>query len=239
MGDAKGPRASRPAVSITLAHPFAIARTETTWDQWTACVNDGACAGGQDDHGWGRGLRPMVNITWDQARDYAAWLSTKTGATYRLPSEAEWEYAARAGTETPWWFGASMEQSRVNCRHCDPDTSWDARASAPVGSYPPNPWGLLDMNGNVWEWTLDCWSETHAGAATDGTARGPGPQGSEDCRDKTMRGGAWYYIAPLSASTGRARGDGHAWSYVVGFRVIREPPFPNTPKGGKVSPKNP
>ncbi|WP_413206267.1 formylglycine-generating enzyme family protein [Rhodospirillum sp. A1_3_36] len=250
MGDDRGRQNVGPAVPITLSRPFAIARTETTWDQWTACVADGACEGGQDDHAWGRGNRPMINITWDQARDYAAWLSAKTGATYRLPTEAEWEYAARAGTDTPWWFGETMVTGRVNCRHCDPDKPWDARSSAPVGSYPPNPWGLSDMNGNVWEFTLDCWSKTHAGAPPDGSARPPDgsarppdgsarpPDGSarrpesqngEDCRDKTMRGGAWYYKASLSASTGRARADSHVWSYVVGFRVVREPPFPASP----------
>jgi formylglycine-generating enzyme required for sulfatase activity len=232
MGDARGPTTARSPVAVTLSRPFAMARTETTWDQWAACVADGGCVGGQDDHGWGKGSRPVVNVTWDQARDYAAWLSAKTGARYRLPTEAEWEYAARAGTTSDWWFGDTMAAGKVNCRHCDGAAPWDAKGSAPVGSYPPNPWGLSDMHGNVWEWTLDCWSPNHGGAAADGAARGP-----ETCRDKTMRGGAWYYIAAQSVSAGRARGDRGVWSYVVGFRVVREPPFPTPPTKGPAGPE--
>ncbi len=232
MGSDTGKDLYRPQVAVTIATPFAIARTETTFDQWQACVDAGACEGGQSDHAWGKGDRPVINITWDQARAYPAWLGEITGHTYRLPSEAEWEYAARAGTTTTWWFGDTFVEGAVNCRRCDAEP-WGGLSSAPVAQFPPNPWGLYDMNGNVWEWTLDCWQPNHAGTPTDGSPRltvapAGGPAGSTvtdgACIDKVMKGGAWYYFRQLSQSAARARNDSRVNSYVLGFRVVREMP---------------
>ncbi|WP_157879039.1 formylglycine-generating enzyme family protein [Pararhodospirillum photometricum] len=212
MGE-DGPRPeTRPAHPVTLDRPFALGRTEVTFDQWQACVAAGACPGGQDDHGWGRGSRPMINVTHADAQAYARWLSALTGHVYRLPLEAEWEYAARAGTTTPWWFGDTLSPGWVNCLHCVTEP-WKDHASAPVASYPANPWGFFDMHGNVWEWVADCWTPDHQ------TPAGPGP-----CRDGTIRGGAWYHIKAVSQSASRARNPLPVWSYIVGFRVLREIP---------------
>ncbi|WP_246135525.1 formylglycine-generating enzyme family protein [Pararhodospirillum oryzae] len=218
MGSATGRKESGPPLAVTLSRPFALARTETTFDEWQACVDDGACAGGQDDHGWGRGTRPVMNVSWDDAVAYTRWLSRRTGWLYRLPSEAEWEYAARAGTTSAWWFGETLGPRQVNCRHCTTDP-WDNRGTAPVATYPANPWGFFDMNGNLWEWVADCWTPTLLGHAPDGHA----VTQASDCAARAMRGGAWYYIPALSRSEARARTLGAVGSYVVGFRVLREP----------------
>lgn len=192
--------------------PFAIATTEVTFRQWGYCVGEGMCRGGQDDHGWGRGDRPVINVTAADAQDYVDWLSGRTGAVYRLPTEAEWEYAARAGTTTLYPWGDVMEEGRANCRGCDGPVVEHA-GTTPVGAYPANGFGLHDMNGNLWELTSDCWSPGHMPDM---------PVSSEECGAHTMRGGAWYYIPELASSAARARNAADVWSYVVGFRVVRE-----------------
>lgn len=214
LGDGRVPDAAPRAAAVS--RPFAIGRTEVTWREYGACVADGACRGGQDDHGWGRGDRPVINVTLADAQAYAAWLSRRTGHAYRLPSEVEWEWAARAGSTTLYPWGEAMEPGRANCRGCDGPIV-EHGGSFEVGRYPPNAWGLLDMQGNVWEMTLDCWSEDGAPSG-DQAPWLPDPE----CRDRVMRGGAWYYVPRLSASAARARNAADVWSYVVGFRVVRE-----------------
>ena len=103
-----------------------------------------------DDNGWGRGKRPVINVSWQDAVDFATWLSKKNKRTFRLPTEAEWEYAAKAGTSTPYWWGHKLLPGMAVCNACGSD--WDGKSTAPVGSTKPNPWGVYDMNGNVWEW---------------------------------------------------------------------------------------
>jgi len=181
------------------ARAFAIGRFEITFDDWQACARAGACRGDVDDHGWGRGRRPVINVTWAEADGYARWLSAVTGAAYGLPSEAEWEYAARAGTRTAYWWGDAPGRGHANCRECG--GAWDGRSTAPVGSFPANPFGLYDMNGNVWEWTADCW---------DG-----------DCSRRAVRGGAWYYFPEMSKASARSGMEARQWSYTLGFRVVR------------------
>ncbi len=183
---------------------FALARTEITFDDWQACVGAGGCRGGQDDHGWGRGQRPVINVTWGDATAYARWLAHRTGQAYDLPTEAEWELAARAGTTTAYWWGEEPGQGHANCRGCG--SAWDGRGTAPVGSFPPNPFGLYDMNGNVWEWVLDCWQPPAAGG---------------ECPAHTIRGGSWYYFPEMARAGARAKMDIRQWSYNLGFRVIR------------------
>lgn len=215
MGDARVPDAApRPA---EVRRPFAIGRTEVTWRQWNACVAEGACRGGQDDHGWGRGDRPVINITAADAEAYVAWLSARTGHVYRLPGEVEWEWAARAGTATLYPWGDAMQPGRAECRGCN-GAVVEHGGTVPAGSYPANAWGLVDTAGNVWELTADCW--TPGGAPSGGQI----PWRPEaECRDRVMRGGAWYYVPRLSASAARARNAADVWSYVVGFRVVRDP----------------
>ena len=166
----------RPSRRVTIGRPFAMGRFELTFEEWQACVDDDGCEKNPDDHKWGRGRRPAINITWHEARGYAAWLSRKTGHTYRLPSEAEWEYAARAGTATEYSWGDAVGTDNANCRTCAPVISHE---TYPVGSYAPNPWGLYDVHGNVWEWVEDCWSPNHESAPTDSAARLDGKRPSD------------------------------------------------------------
>ena len=142
-GEAGRMNTEGPQHAVTIAAPFAAGKYEVTFEEWDACVADGGCDGYRpDDAGWGRGRRPVINVSWRDAEAYAAWLSSKTGHDYRLPSEAEWEYAARAGTTTPFWTGQTISDTQAN---------FSLRQSAEVGAYPPNPWGLHEMNGNVAE----------------------------------------------------------------------------------------
>ena len=134
---------------------FALGKYEVTFDEWDACAAAGGCAHRPGDRGWGRGLRPVVYVSWEDAKQYVAWLSQRTGRRYRLPSEAEWEYAARAGTTTHFWWGNAADRNRANCAGCG--SQWDDRQTAPVGSFPPNAFGVHDMHGNVKEWVEDCW----------------------------------------------------------------------------------
>ena len=217
MGNDGPHKFERPAHSVTFDEPFAIAMFETTFDEWQACFDDGACGEKMpDDHHWGMGSRPVINITWAEANTYVAWLSEKTGKTYRLPTEAEWEYAARAGTTGEFWWGDQVGKSKANCRDCGVKIS---HQSEPVDSFAANPWGLYNVHGNVWEWVQDCWNPTHVGAPTDGTARLEG-----DCRQRVMRSGSWYYFSKNIRSAWRFKNDGRVKSYGIGFRVLRELP---------------
>lgn len=208
-------KAESPRIPVAIAKPFALGRFETTFDEFDACVEAGGCAKKPFDRDWGRGRRPVHTVTLAEIEDYLAWLGKTTGKRYRLPSEEEWEYAARAGTTTDYWFGDIMIAGEVNCRDCA--TEWSAVKSAPVGSFRPNPWGLYDVHGNLNELVADCWNPNHKGAPTDGSARTDG-----DCKSRVFKGGAWYYNPRASRSSWRARNDARVPSYVYGFRVLRE-----------------
>jgi len=210
---AEGQRpAFAPAIDRAIESPFAIAETETTFDQYQLCVEAGVCRGGQDDHGWGRGSRPVINVDWDDANIYASWLTRVTGKAYRLPTEAEWEYAARAGTVTAYSWGDDVGVGHANCRSCGADP-FGGNQSAPVASFPPNPFGLRDMSGNVSEWVADCWSERHDPAREEANHAA--------CPRRVTRGGDWYYIPALATSAARMGNVGSIASYTIGFRVAR------------------
>lgn len=205
-----------PAHRVKIPRPFAIGRYEVTFDEWQACVDVGVCKHEPDDHKWGRGRRPVINLTFKQMKGYVAWLSARTGETYRLPSDAEWEYAARGGTVTEFWWGDEVGENRANCRDCGAE--WSGLGSAPVGSFGPNPYGLFDTSGNVWEWVEDCWNPNHENAPGDGSARTDG-----DCGKRVIRGGgAWYYVKKNIRSAWRFKNDARVKSYWLGFRVVRE-----------------
>jgi len=136
------------------------------------------------DSNMGRGTRPVINVSWDHAQQYVAWLAKMTGRPYRLLSEAEWEYAARAGTTTAYSWGDELGKNNGNCNGCG--SNWDGRQTAPVGSFAPNRFGLYDMHGNVWEWVEDCLHADYEGAPTDGSAWVAG-----DCKERVIRGGSW------------------------------------------------
>jgi formylglycine-generating enzyme required for sulfatase activity len=214
MGSSGRYKYEKPAHRVTIARPFAMGRYEITFEEWQACVDDGGCEKAPNDHEWGRGRRPVINISWIEATNYAAWLSRRTGHVYRLPSEAEWEYAARAGTTTQYSWGDEVGDGKANCRTCAPIISHE---TYPVGSYDANPWGLFDVHGNVWEWVEDCWNRTHKGAPDDGTARTGGK-----CRYRVTKSGSWYYMAHNVRSAYRGKFIGGAFSYGISFRVLRE-----------------
>lgn len=205
-----------PVHRVEIARPFAIGRYEVTFAQWDACFAAGGCPHRPDDNGWGRGDRPVINVSWHDARAFAAWLSTATGQSYRLPSEAEWEFAARAGTRMARPWGDEIGVGNANCHGCGGD--WNGARTAPVGSFLPNAFGLHDMLGNVWEDTADCWHADYRNAPDDGSTWQTG-----DCRRRVMRGGGWGVRPAYVRSANRHGGyaDRRDSTY-GGFRVARD-----------------
>ena len=175
--------AELPVHEVTIPRTLAVSTHEVTFDDYDRFTR----ATGremEDDEGWGRGSRPVINVTWQDAKDYAAWLSSETGGAYRLLSEAEWEYAARAGTETKYTWGNDLKTNRANCYGCG--SQWDDQGTAPVGSFAPNAFGLHDVHGNVDEWVEDCENPNYEGAPSDGSAWTSG-----ECSRRVLRGGSW------------------------------------------------
>lgn len=169
-----------------------------------------------DDFGWGRGRRPVVDVSWEDARAYAQWLSRQSGRRYRLPSEAEWEYAARGGTTSPYWWGLTPEVERARCFDCG--TKWDAgHSTAPVGSFEPNPYGLYDTAGNALEWTADCYRPSYEGAPADGKA-----WDWEPCNARVVRGGAFNKPATSMRSAARSPLAPDTRINMLGFRLARD-----------------
>ena len=182
-----------------FGRPFAVGVYEVTFGEWDACVSGGGCGGHRpDDEGWGRGNRPVINVSWHDAKAYVRWLSGKTGEQYRLPSDAEWEYVARAGTATAYWWGNDIGRNRANC---DSDCGDSYRYTAPVGSFSANPFGLHDVHGNVWEWVEAC----------DG----------DDCSRRVLRGGSWNSVPRSLRSAFRFRNSSGGRNIYLGFRVAR------------------
>jgi formylglycine-generating enzyme required for sulfatase activity len=179
-----------PQHKVTIAKAFAVSAFELTFDAWDACVADGGCGGYKPpDSSWGRGRQPAINVSWDDAKAYVAWLSKKTGKLYRLLTEAEYEYATRAGTQTAYPWGNDIGKGNADCNGCGSRS--DNKQAAPVGSFAANPFGLYDMVGNVWEWAEDCYHDSYNGAPTDGSAWTAG-----DCSRRVVRGGSWF-VYPL------------------------------------------
>ena len=179
-----------PLHEVTIAQPFAAGKYEVTFDQWDACVSEGGCSHVPHDAGWGRGNRPVVNVNWHDAGEYVDWLSHKTGKRYRLLSEAEWEYAARAGTRGPFHFGRTISTDQANYRgfytYGGGSPGVYRARTVSVGRFPGNAFGLHDVHGNVWEWVEDCWHGNYQGAPSDGSAWTSGG----DCEVRVIRGGS-------------------------------------------------
>lgn len=205
-----------PLTRVTIKRSFAMGRYPVTFGEWDRCVREGACKHKPNDRGWGRGTGPVFYVNWNDTRDYFEWLKARTGKTYRLPSEAEWEYAARAGTSTPYPWGESVSNKMANCRGCSEDS---VDRTTPVGSFPPNRFNLFDMHGNVWQWVADCWNASYAGAPADGS-----PWLSGECEKAAVRGGAWG-LAPQDVRSARREGDNKDLrSGRRGFRIARDLP---------------
>ncbi len=212
-----------PQRQVTIARPFAIGKFEVTFAEWQACVAGGGCQSNPnpDDEGWGKDRQPVVNVSWDDAMEYVAWLSKTTGKTYRLLTEAEWEYAARAGTTSRFAIGNTISSAQANFQtNFNEDGSsrvGEYREQAvKVGSFAANAWGLHDMHGNVREWVQDNWHDDYSGVTTDGSS---GPGGDTSAR--VLRGGSWYSLSPDVRSASRHRDLPDYRSGDVGFRVAR------------------
>ena len=216
MGDLSGGGNSdeRPVHDVTIAAPFAVGRYEVTLAEWDACVAAGGCTHRPDDEGWGLGTRPAINVSWDDAQEYVRWLSRETGKSYRLLSEAEWEYVARAGSATKYPWGDDVGTNKANCDGCG--SQWDNKRTAPVGSFKPNAFGLFDTAGNVWEWVEDCQNDTYSGAPANGSAWTSG-----NCHSRVLRGGSWYNYPGVIRSAYRIRFDTGNRGNLLGFRVAR------------------
>ncbi len=206
-----------PQRRVRIAEPFAVGRFEVTFDEWDACVAEGGCDGYRpDDRGWGRGDRPVINVSWRHATAYADWLSRKTGEDYRLLSEAEWEYVARAGTSTRFSWGEDDPACERGAPNGAVFSACDGSGTQAVGFSALNGFGIHDMHGNVWEWVEDCYVENYSGAPSDGSARIV-----SDCSRRVLRGGSWYLNPSGLRSALRVRVDPSNRSDDVGFRLAR------------------
>lgn len=214
MGTANSFAFEGPVHQVAIAKAFYLGRREVTFDEWDACVAEGGCPYRPDDRGQGRGLRPVTDVDWEDAKAYVAWLSRKTGRTYRLPTESEWEYAARAGTTTNYPWGQSVDVDRANCMGCNPNPF---NNTVDTGKFQANAFGLFDMAGNAAEWVEDCWSESYRGAPTDGSAFVK-PQ----CQERVLRGGSFNNDPRYLRSAARFKYDYDVRYYANGFRVARE-----------------
>jgi formylglycine-generating enzyme required for sulfatase activity len=200
MGSNDGNSEEKPVHKVTIGRPFAVGKFEVTFAEWDTCVSEVGCSHIPNDRGWGRGRRPVINVSWeDVTKQYLPWLSRMSGRNYRLLSEAEWEYSARAGTLTRYAFGNTITKQQAQYSE-GPDGS--AGNTVEVGSFKPNGFGLYDMHGNVWEWVEDCWHETYVNAPSDGNAWMSSCSG--DLR-RVRRGGSYYNVAKILSSSFRAK----------------------------------
>ncbi len=211
--------AEDPPHRVRIAYKIAAGKFEVSFAEWMACVADNGCGGYiPNDRGWGTGQQPVINVSWNDTQEYIRWLSRKTGQLYRLPSEAEWEYITRAGTNTAYHGGASISTGQANFNgRVDASGAWRERTIA-VGSLPANAFGLHDLHGNAMEWTQDCWRFNYEGAPGDGRAWDRGGE----CSFRVMRGGSWNDGPTKLRSAARARNDPVSRDHSFGFRVVRE-----------------
>ena len=209
-------------VNVTIPRPFAMGKYEVTFDDWDACVAGRGCSHKPKDEGWGRGNRPVINVSWKDAKTYVTWLNAKVvGKPYRLPTEAEWEYVARAKSTTSFWWGdkASHKYANYGKDQCCGGLAKGkdkSKYTAPVGSFSPNAFGLHDMHGNVYEWVEDCYHGSYNEAPTDGSANTAG-----NCTIRVLRGGSWVSGPEGLRSAFRVRDQQGNRDNLVGFRIAR------------------
>ncbi|MEO1328559.1 MAG: formylglycine-generating enzyme family protein [Pseudomonadota bacterium] len=213
-----GHAVERPRRVVRFDRSLAMGRYAVTFEEYDAFAQDAGVAR-PGDHGWGRGRRPVVNVGWHDAVAYCAWLSERTGAPYRLPSEAEWEYACRAGIDARFSTGDAISTDQANFNG-EGDGGVFLQKTVEVGAFPPNAWGLHEMHGNVAEWVQDCWIEGYDGAPADGAPRHMGE--TEHAISAVVRGGGWSARSRFVRAADR-------WHYgrdvafeFIGFRVARD-----------------
>jgi formylglycine-generating enzyme required for sulfatase activity len=213
-----------PQHKVSIAYPLAVGKFAVTFAEWDACVAARGCSHTpKGAAGWGRGQRPVIYVSWNDAQEYVSWLARKTGKPYRLLSEAEWEYAARAGTTTSFYTGQciSTEQanydSRYDYNNCGAKTGlYRQKTVEVVGSFKPNRFGLFDMAGNVYQWTQDCWHDNYSGAPGNGSA-----WVSEKCEYRVLRGGSWFSKPVFLRAAFRLSNSPDYRLISGGFRVAR------------------
>jgi formylglycine-generating enzyme required for sulfatase activity len=226
--EGQGEYDEHPSHQVMIAKPFAVSKFELTFADLDACIAYGECSPSITDSGWGRGQQPTINVSWNDAQQYVAWLSAVTGKPYRLLTEAEYEYAARGGkqpqTTYPW--GNDIGKNNANCNGCG--SKWDNQQTAPIGSYTatgfvpsfaPNGYGLYDMVGNVWEWVQDYYHDSYNGAPTDGSAWTD--SGKCTSASRVARGGSWYDVLDYVRSANRSWWAPETRISYIGFRVAR------------------
>lgn len=214
MGSSTDDPSEKPVHHVNIGAPFAIGKYEVTVEQWNACVAANACQKATPDSNTNKAA-PARDLSWDDAQQYVKWLSKVTGKPYRLPTEAEWEYADRGGTTTAYWWGDQMRKGNANCKDCgDP---WHKEGPEPVGSFAPNPLGLYDMNGSVWEWTADCWHNNYQSAPVDGHA-----WDSPGCDMRVIRGGSWREGGGYMLSATRFKYSAGVRQSQDGMRVVKD-----------------
>ncbi len=216
MGDIQGDGydTEKPVHWVNI-ESFAIGKYEVTFAEYDKFAQ----ATGEyklDDEGWGRDNRPVIHVSWHEATAYTKWLSQQTDKQYRLPSEAEWEYAARAGTETKYWWGNDIGINKANCDECG--SQWDNKKTAPVGSFDANPFGLYDTVGNVWEWVADGWHENYTNAPNDGRAWVEGVD-KKYKKYREFRSGSWQDSPGQCRAANRI---GYSDYWYTGFRVVTQ-----------------
>lgn len=229
--DPQGREDERPQHNVDFPHAFAIGRFPVTFAQWDHCLNDNGVTHNPYDKGWGRLQRPVINVSWHDALAYVAWLNAKVGLAdsdprrYRLPTEAEWEYACRAGTKsafcTPSGSLGSLDATFDGRGHSKKEqpsfvaTLKSHTKTTPVGSNAANPWGLHDMHGNVLEWVQDCYVKGYEGAPSDGSAV------QSKCAARVLRGGCWHFSDQFSRSAARNWNAPGIRNEFCGFRVAK------------------
>jgi formylglycine-generating enzyme required for sulfatase activity len=209
-----------PQHEVRFERPFAAGKYAVTFDEWGACVSDGGCGGylPSDSFNWGRGRRPVIDVSWNDAKAYTAWLSTKTGKTYRLLSEAEREYVTRAGTKTPYWWGTAIDTEQANYNTNFTGGLGEKRMmTLPVDSLKPNPWGLYHVHGNLWEWVEDCYRNDYRNAPKDGSAVTDG-----ECKYRDVRGGSWNDAPFALRAAFRDRYPPDIRTFILGVRIARD-----------------
>ncbi|WP_442856503.1 SUMF1/EgtB/PvdO family nonheme iron enzyme [Burkholderia sp. WSM2230] len=214
MGSNSDDPSEKPVHHVTIGAPFAIGKYEVTVEQWNACVAANACPKLTPETNANKAA-PARDLSWDDAQQYVQWLARTTGKPYRLPTEAEWEYAVRGGTTTAYWWGDQMRKGNANCKDCG--EPWHKEGPEAAGSFAANPYGLYDMNGSVWEWTADCWHNSYQSAPVDGRAwENPG------CDMRVIRGGSWREGGGYMLSATRFKYSAGVRQSQDGLRVVKD-----------------
>lgn len=216
-------RHERPQHEVSIPKPLAVGRFEVTFAEWDTCVEDGGCGGHRpDDFGFGRGKRPVFNVSWNAVQSYISWLNTKSPNKYRLLTEAEWEYMARAGTTTDYTTGQNITANQAsfddNPHNTGSGKSRRPAMTTPVGSFTPNLFGIYDVEGNVGEYTQDCWHENYEGAPSDGRAWIE----NGNCEQRVARSGAWGAMKDEMRTSSRGSFHIYRTSVSYGFRLARD-----------------